>query len=124
MGWTWELIAFAFFLGWAMLLAAQPAAEDRPIIVEGRIKEVVGDFVANMTQAGPTDQLGRWNREICPTVIGIDQAQEKFVEDRIVQVGRMVGLRGGKQCATSLAVIVTPQPDSLVYELVRRRDCG
>jgi hypothetical protein len=102
-----------------------------PIIVEGRVKTFLENFVVSLSQAGPTDQLARWKDEVCPVVTGIDPAEAAFMQDRIVQLAQTVGLRRGRSdCVTTLMVVVTPDASSWSRNLVReypitlRRDGG
>src|SRR5690348_13897506 len=94
--------------------AEPPQAQGRageqqsPIVVEGRAKDALRNFILSLTRAGPTDQIARWNDEVCPAVIGIDPAEASFMEDRISSLGQTVGLRASTPgCATKLAVIVS-----------------
>ena len=103
-------------------LPAPSSSSRQEIVVEGKkLEPVIQHFISSMTQGRPTDQLGRWKQEICPTIFGIDPAQASFMEDRIVALANEVGLRkGGNHCTTSLAIIVTANPGNFAYRLARR----
>jgi hypothetical protein len=110
----------------AIALTATPAIaepdKEGAIVIEGerRVKNVLRNFIASLTQAGPTDQLARWKDEVCPTVAGINPAEARFMEDRIIDLGIAAGLRGPDPgCDTTLAVIVTPDADGFANDLVR-----
>ena len=95
-----------------MLLTAQApqaAPPQQPIIVEGKLKDSVSRFVEQLTQTGPTDQIGRWYGEVCPTIYGMDPGQAGFMERRIAELAKSVGLlTNDRGCVTDLAIIMTP----------------
>jgi len=102
--------------------AAPPAAQSEPdIVVVGRLREVLRSFVGAMTEAGPTDQIARWNREICPIVVGVEPAQADFIAGRIAEVGKSLGLRTSRSgCVTTMGIIVTPDAAGVANELARQ----
>lgn len=112
-------------LGWAVcflatVAAAVPAVAQPPssppkapqqseiVVVGQRLKDRLQSFVNSVAQAGPTNQLARWDREICPQVVGIDTAQAAFMTQRIAQIAKTVGIRSGRgRCATLLQIVFT-----------------
>jgi hypothetical protein len=98
----------------------QPAPSEPEIVVTGRVKDVLRNFVQSLSKVGPTGQIARWDQIVCPTVIGIDSAQARFMEQHILDVGRSVRLRpGGQGCTTSLIVGVTSDPGGSAASLIR-----
>ena len=100
----------------ALLLAAppalaQPASENpsEPITITGqKLKEMLRNFVNSVTQVGPTDQLAHWDREICPRILGLDEAQTEYVFQRMSHVAREVRVKTSKRgCPTMLTIVVT-----------------
>ena len=100
-------IASRIYLALVLLAAAlplSPASAQQPttqapkdvVVVGQRLKDALRHFVDSVTQAGPTDQLARWNEQFCPQVIGIDAAQAEFMMRRIGEIGKSVHLRTGR----------------------------
>lgn len=98
----------------SLVMAAPPPAQpspppQQPIVVEGKLKETVSRFVEQLTQTGPTDQVGRWYREVCPTIYGMDPGQADFMQRRIAELANSVRLlTNDRGCVTDLAIIMTP----------------
>ena len=104
------------------LAAAQPApAPAQPeIVVEGRLEEVLRNFVAALAEPGRSGQLARWNQEICPVVAGIAPAEAEFMVARIGEVARPLGLRlNSPGCRSRALVLISPDADGLAHSLVR-----
>jgi hypothetical protein len=126
MRWCWN----ALVLMAASLMAVSSAAQTpngsvkrqakAPIVIEGRLKQAIGNFVQRFTQSGPTDQIAHWKDQVCPVVLGIDPGQAAFIEKRIGDVARTVRLRpGGSNCLSTLAIVITPDPSGFVAEMLR-----
>ena len=106
----------------AALLAAQPAlaqdaakGREAPITITGKkLKEALRGLVNSVTQVGPTDQLAHWDREICPRIVGLDQAQTEYVFQRMMQIAREVRLKTSRRgCSTMLTIAVTRDAPTL-----------
>lgn len=97
--------------GLAMAAPPPPAGKDGDITIVGqRLKQVLRDFVDSHTLSGPTDQLARWDREICPKIWGIDADQVEYVRSRIAQVAKEVGVKTGRDsCPTMLTIVISTQ---------------
>lgn len=95
-------------------------ANEPPIVVEGRLKQAISDFVQRLTQSGPTDQIAHWKDEVCPLVLGIDPSEAQFMEQKIDELARTVRLRAGaSSCLTTMAVVITPAPKAFIDDLLR-----
>jgi hypothetical protein len=106
----------------AAALPAAPAPAQTPaaqtpqdiVIVGQRLKDALRQFVDSTTQSGPTDQIARWDRQICPKVIGIDPPQAEFMTHRITEIAKIVGVRTGRStCPTMLAIVFTVDATAL-----------
>jgi len=65
------------------------------------------------------DQMGRWDRRVCPGVIGLQREQAQFIVDRIAQRAFQVGLRAGNPgCRADIAIFVTPDAQLFAREFV------
>jgi hypothetical protein len=102
--------------------AAAPAAPPGPdIVVEGRREQAVRNFVLSMTDANSERQLGRWDREVCPVVVGIQPDQAAAMEAQIGAVaGRLKLKTGGKGCLTTMLVIVDNDASGVATMLAKR----
>ena len=60
----------------------QQVPTDPDIVVTAQTRKALGDFVAALSDTGPTGQIGRW-LEFCPAVIGIQPAEAEFMVGRI-----------------------------------------
>ncbi|MBV9884731.1 MAG: hypothetical protein JO276_17110 [Sphingomonadaceae bacterium] len=88
--------------------AASPAPTDFDIVVRARQEQAIRAFVASVTEAGRSGQLARWNREICPAVIGIDESQAGFMALRIGAVAAPLELRVRTSgCLSTMLIVVT-----------------
>jgi hypothetical protein len=103
----------------AQIVNAAPQPLQLPIVVQGRLKQAIRNFVQRLSQVGPSDQIAHWKDQICPTVLGMDPAQAAFLEQRINALARTVRLRpGGSNCLSALAIVVTNDPNAFVADML------
>ncbi|MGH6951957.1 MAG: hypothetical protein ACREH4_13915, partial [Vitreimonas sp.] len=71
--------------------------------------------------AAPPDaanQLARWDREVCTSVVGLPARQGQFLADRIAQRAFALGLQpGAPGCQGNVAVFVTADSDAMARRL-------
>lgn len=101
----------------AFVLAAPAAAQearrpagDQEIVVTGNadVERQLTDFVGALTQPPNGGQLARFERAICPTVVGAPPAQKDAVVARIRVVARAAGLAvDGSNCVPNVILVVT-----------------
>lgn len=106
--------------------APPPAPPDNEVVVEAQ-RNALRSFVESFANAGLSEQLARWKDEICPVVAGIDAAEAQWIEQRILELGKTVGLRRGpSNCAPSIIVLIDPEPDKLAKAVANNipRDDG
>ncbi len=90
------------------------------IVVEGLRETELREFVAAMTDPVRTRQIARWDREICPTVLGIETHQAEFMARRIGEVATTVRLQVATSgCVSTMLVVVTPDASALATSLAR-----
>ena len=115
------VIAAAFVLAAPTWAAAQDTTGGDDIVVTGtRLQEIVRDFVGEVSVApGSENQLARWDRRICPGVIGLQNAQQaQYLVDRIAQRAQLVGVDAeGPGCRADVIVFVTPDSDRMAREI-------
>ena len=96
-------------------------SEDSDIVVRGRLRNALQNFVASLTQTGPTEQIARWKDDICPALFGMDSAQADFMGRRIEALANSVRLRTRhSNCATTMMIVVTPDAAGFARELARQ----
>ena len=123
---------FRYFAGpvaLAILLVAQPTAAQQEsttvetLTVVGRRQtqeEKIEAFVETTTVKSPTGQLGRWDREICPTTINIIPKAANMIYARIAQVATDVGLTiGPPGCKPNIFIVGTDNSKGLLENLVK-----
>lgn len=119
-------LVFAF-VALALVGAAAPAAAQAParsedeIVVVGErpTREALRDFVGQIATASRAqDQLGLWDRRICPGVAGLKTRYAQFLIDRMAQRAFDVGLDIGEPgCAPNILIVVSPDPDAVARDL-------
>lgn len=111
---------------WSIALVGQATAQTRAdppddeiVVVGQRNSDAVRDFVGELGAAPRSaDQLARWDRRICPGVLGLRPRYAQFAIDRIAQRAFDVGLDVGEPgCRANVLIIVTPDPDAIAREL-------
>jgi hypothetical protein len=115
------VMAAAFALAAPTWATAQDTTGGDDIVVTGtRLQEIVRDFVGEVSVApGSENQLARWDRRICPGVIGLQNAQQaQYLVDRIAQRAQLVGVDAeGPGCRADVIVFVTPDSDRMAREI-------
>jgi hypothetical protein len=95
------------------------------IQVEGSRAEVrkrVESFVDKVTSTDGA-LIGRWRESICPWVVGLSDAQNDFVRDRLLEVDAKVRDRSAKtdhKCQPNLIVVVTDDADGMLASWTER----
>lgn len=114
--WTIGVLCGLFALSGGAL-----AQQSEEIVVTGRrLEEAVRSFVGAVTvEAGRSGQLARWDRRVCPGVIGLRGAQAQAIADRIAIRALEVGLDVGEPgCTANILVLVTSDADALARTIV------
>lgn len=82
-------------------------------------REAVTAFVTSIAGQTGNKRLGRWDRKICPGVVGLRQDYAQLMIDRIAAAALKVGLEVGESgCKANMIVVATPDSDTLVKSLV------
>lgn len=108
-------------LGLALLTATPAAAQEGTVepdivVTADRLQEVVRSFVGDISATSTSeDRLARWDRRICPGLIGIrDRGQAQYMVDRISQRAFEVGLEAGEPgCQPNILIFVTQNSGEL-----------
>lgn len=119
------LLAAWLLAGLAPAVAQAPATEDEIVVTGQRAEEAIRAFVgaASAAVAGE-NQLARWDRRICPGVVGLQPRFAQFVIDRMAQRAVAVGLDVGEPgCRANILIAVARDPDAVAQDLFdRHRD--
>jgi hypothetical protein len=102
--------------------AANPPVADNEIVVQAeRLREMVRSFVEDVSQPGKEGQLARWDRKVCPGVIGAPTAQAQAMIDQIAARALNINLQiGDPGCRANILVIVTPNAASFTPAFVEQ----
>lgn len=121
-------LAAALLLAPAGPAMAAPTAESQDTTVEGLVitapprpadKDVITAFVEDVSLETNSGRLGRWDRQICPAVLGVKPVYAQAMIARIAGAARVVGLRPGKAgCRPNMVVVITDDSDTLARELI------
>jgi hypothetical protein len=113
-----SLLALALLAPLAAV-AQQPEPEESVVVTGRRTEEAVRAFVGAMSVAPRgNDALARWDRRICPGVVGLRTRYAQFMIDRLAQRAFDVDLDVGRPgCRPNILIVVTPDPDAVAQDL-------
>jgi hypothetical protein len=112
----------------AALAGTAPAAPRQPeesaglpkvtIQASKELRHQVHNFVAAVVTPPPAhESLLRWNRPICPLVVGLPRDWGEFILARISQTARDARAPlAGSHCQANLFVVVSAQPDQVLQQ--------
>ena len=134
-GWRGLLLAAA--IAWTGPAPAQiPTADsagEPEIVVEGRKErqQQIRRFVGSLTEAPIRGQIARFEWEICPVALGMPDAQNRLVTERMRRVAASAGLPLAQPgCDANAILIVTPDKPATMrmlreeYPQLFRTDLG
>lgn len=130
---------FINFLSLGVVLLAVPAPsraetelapqEMEEVIVESPGLQALLEYVEVLADPGPTGQLARWNRTICPQVLSINPEYVEAITWRILEVaGRVNVTLMSDKCDPTVSVLLTLNPQITAekvaekFELAFRHD--
>jgi hypothetical protein len=87
--------------------------------------ETVGAFVADISGQTANGRLARWDRKICPGVIGLKPPYGQTVIDRISLVAITVGLKVGEPgCKPNMVIVATDDSQAMARMVVDANAVG
>ncbi len=87
---------------------------------EGR-RAAVSAFVRGLAEPTRRGRLARWNRGVCPAVVGLPERYGRYIADRIAQEAATVGIEADEPgCVPNILILVTDQPDRAAADLRSR----
>ena len=106
-----RLLGFAIACAW--LAAPLHAANDPMETVEvhgsrAKVRREVQTFVSGITRMDGV-LVGRWEKVVCPLVVGVSEPQADFISQRIIEVDdsvRKKPRKAGKPCPPNVFVII------------------
>lgn len=101
-------------------LAQETTTGDDIVVTGARLEEIVREFVGEVAVApGAEDQLARWDRRICPGIMGLqDRESAQAIVDRIAMRAFEVDLDVARPgCRADVIVFITPDSNALAAEL-------
>jgi hypothetical protein len=115
----WRLICAATALSLSAMPALAQVSDE--IVVTGDGAETLRNFVRDLSDAGRSDQLARWDRYLCSGVIGLSPAQASFVNERIEAAAALGKVRQGREgCRPNILIIVTHDAGPLARGFVEK----
>ena len=103
--------------------ASRPGDQSQQIIVEGQRgrDRAIHDFVKAVTPARIGGQLSRYDIEACPASVGLSEAQNLQVTERLREVAAAAGVPLAKEkCGPNALVIVVDRKDDFLAALDKR----
>jgi hypothetical protein len=115
----------------ALSVAAPALAADPPSTVSGvtvtakrdakKSAEAVAQFVDQISTASRFKQMARWDRSICPGVLGLPANHAQYLNDRLAANAVAVGLKtGAPGCRANVLILVAPDADAFVAEIAKK----
>lgn len=111
----------------AAAVSTAPAEEDTTVeslTVTARPqpeKEAIEAFVGSIASETATKRLGRWDRSICPGVVGMRADYAQLLLDRIATSAVDIGLTVGEPgCKANMFILATADSNALAKDLIAR----
>ncbi|HEY0148178.1 MAG TPA: hypothetical protein VGB70_04170 [Allosphingosinicella sp.] len=114
----------------ALALGAPAAAQEKPdqddqaeIVVTGSrdVETQMRDFVGALTDTQGGELLSRFEREICPTAVGVSPAQKQAVIARMKVIAEAAGIAvGNARCTPNVLLVVTGDKAAFLDALAKK----
>lgn len=111
------LCAMCVLLGLPVM--AQPLPTEKITVTAPKLvpDSLLHDFVKSYTALSPaSEKVARWRTGVCPIVVGLPQAANKLITDRVRQVAVLVGVPVGvaESCKPNIDIVFTFTPQVLL----------
>lgn len=105
--------------------AASSAAKtklSKVTIEASRLRHQVDHFVTSVLKQPPSrESLLRWDKPVCPLIVGLPRNMGEFILRRISQAARdAYAPLAGRHCEANLFIVVTPHPDHVLKQWMAR----
>jgi hypothetical protein len=111
-------------LGCASHAIAEPqaASSTTPIVVTGKMDELVREYVAAVVKPATSDRIARFEKAVCPAAMGLPPDFNAALTSRMRAVAQAAGLAVAPAgCAPSILLFVSKDRTQLVSQLRRER---
>lgn len=79
------------------------------------------EYLAPRLEFSNEGSLPRWIHKVCVRVSGLPEQDDRFIMQRIAEIGRDAGIRlGNEACKPNLVVIVTSQPKEMLTRMAKQ----
>jgi hypothetical protein len=99
--------------------ASQPSSE---IVVEGvrQQRQRVRNFIKALSDVPSFGQIGKFHAPVCPAVMGLPEAQNRMVAERMKRVAEAAGIRtGDARCAPNVFLIASVDKGAAIGALYK-----
>lgn len=95
-----------------------PRDEGDIIVAAPPAEEALRAFVGEVSARSSNRQLARWDRSICPGVIGMNAPHAQFMIDRIAATAVQLGLTVGEAgCRANILIFMTYEADAMAQQI-------
>ncbi|MGH6952505.1 MAG: hypothetical protein ACREH4_16695, partial [Vitreimonas sp.] len=104
--------------------APAPVVEEPPIVVTGqRLTQLTQEYATALAGAAPeTEQIPRWNTDLCLSVAGVEPAVAQTLIDHIARRAHDVGLRAEHAgCQPNIVIVFADDSDTIARRIVETR---
>jgi hypothetical protein len=103
----------------ALPVMAQPLPTEKITVTAPKpvSDSLLRDFIKSYTALSPaSEKVARWRTGICPIVMGLPQAANKLITDRVRQVAVLIGVPVGaaESCKLNIDIVFTFTPQVLL----------
>ncbi len=99
----------------------QPPATVSGIVVTAPRADTISGFVNQISAPNSSHRVARWDRSICPGVLGVTEQVGEYINDRLAKTAIQVGLDVGKPgCKPNILIIMAKDGNKVTRELVKR----
>lgn len=126
--WTAAALSAALMFQQAPAATTPPAAPDDDTTVESLTvtakkvpeTEAIEAFVTSVSEQTANRKLGRWDRKVCPGVMGMRNDYARILIDRIAETAVKIGLDVGEPgCKANMIILATADSDKLTKQMVK-----
>ena len=124
--WTAAMLSAALLMQQAAPAATAKPPEDTTVdsltVTAKKTPEVeaIEAFVSSVSDQTANRRLGRWDRKICPGVMGLKNDYAQLMLDRIAATATEIGLEVGEPgCKANMIIIATAESDKLTRQMVK-----
>ncbi|WP_312813149.1 hypothetical protein [Brevundimonas sp.] len=101
--------------------AETPVAVDDVVVSARQLDEQVSGFVRDITVPDYNLNVARWHRDMCVSVVNMQNGTAQYIIDRVAEVALEVGVKSGDPgCSANVIVIAAANANETTREIVDR----